>query len=119
MSKFEISDTLFISNCCTCGVVYGLPDKLDDSLRRNGGTFYCPNGHQMSYTKGKNLEEWFKTAANQEQEITELKLKNNQLIHQLGQLSGQLHTQKNGKQIFSPRDENLPAPLPPAPCPPT
>lgn len=41
---------LFVLDCCTCGVAFGMPDSLDSEFRRNGRYFYCPNGHQQYYS---------------------------------------------------------------------
>ena len=37
--------------CPVCGVVYSLPARLDDEHRKDGGNFYCPNGHSLVYTE--------------------------------------------------------------------
>lgn len=37
--------------CCTCGVAFGMPTDLLAARRRDGGWFYCPNGHQQHFTK--------------------------------------------------------------------
>lgn len=38
-------------DCCSCGVVFAMPDYMMQRLKNNGGNFYCPNGHQQHYTK--------------------------------------------------------------------
>lgn len=30
--------------CCTCGIVFGLPRTYLQHIKDNGKTFYCPNG---------------------------------------------------------------------------
>jgi hypothetical protein len=37
--------------CCNCGVVFLVSERLHLSWRRTKQTFYCPNGHGQSYTK--------------------------------------------------------------------
>jgi hypothetical protein len=32
-----------------CGIVYGIPKEFRDSLYKNGGSYYCPNGHILSW----------------------------------------------------------------------
>jgi hypothetical protein len=32
-----------------CGIVYGIPKHFADALRRKGGHYWCPNGHQLSW----------------------------------------------------------------------
>jgi hypothetical protein len=40
---------------CTCGVLFAAPQKLLDTRRFDGQSFYCPNGHSLSF-KGTRLE---------------------------------------------------------------
>lgn len=37
--------------CCACGVAFGMPTDLMAARKRDGGWFYCPNGHQQHYAK--------------------------------------------------------------------
>lgn len=37
--------------CCTCGMVFAIPDFLQRQLKENHRTFYCPNGHSQCYAK--------------------------------------------------------------------
>ena len=61
----QISDTLTITDCPTCGVVYAVPDGLIIQAKRHRKTrdLYCPNGHNWHYLgetpeqKAKRLEE--------------------------------------------------------------
>jgi len=39
------------TDCCTCGVVFALPNTLLAHKRNNGGQFYCPNGHSLVYAE--------------------------------------------------------------------
>lgn len=41
---------------CICGIVFGLPERIQQDRRNDGGTFYCPMGHPLSYTKPKIKE---------------------------------------------------------------
>jgi hypothetical protein len=34
---------------CTCGVLFAVPEKLLDTRRFDGESFYCPNGHRLSF----------------------------------------------------------------------
>lgn len=45
--------TKLVTTECTCGIVFAIPNELDDRLRANGNGFYCPMGHPLSYTVGK------------------------------------------------------------------
>jgi len=90
MGTHEISDTLYVTTCCTCGIVFGIPDRFDNALRRNGSNFHCPNGHTLAYSSGKNLEEWKNIADEHEKEIKELKTKITKSTHHIDQLSARL-----------------------------
>lgn len=46
--------TMVTEQCCTCGVVFGLPSDLQERLMNNPSkSFYCPNGHGQHYSKSK------------------------------------------------------------------
>jgi len=49
----EISTTvkLVTEECCACGIVFAMPQQVNERLRTKGGTFYCPNGHSQVYTE--------------------------------------------------------------------
>ena len=40
---------LYVSECCSCGMTFGVPSDFDVRRRRDGKSFYCPNGHSQSY----------------------------------------------------------------------
>ena len=52
---YEEKLTLVSIECCNCGVVFAMPEKLQERLINNHNTFYCPNGHGMNYN-GKSKE---------------------------------------------------------------
>lgn len=39
--------------CPACGIVYGLTARFVAGRRQNKETFYCPNGHSLSFKKSK------------------------------------------------------------------
>jgi hypothetical protein len=41
---------LYVFCCANCGLPMALPEFYDDQRRDDGRSFYCPNGHSMSYT---------------------------------------------------------------------
>ena len=45
------SIALETEECCACGVLFAMPASLRQKLSREGGTFYCPNGHSQHYTE--------------------------------------------------------------------
>jgi hypothetical protein len=73
---YPIKTTLVVWECPTqgCGIVYGIPEEFADSLRANGGSYYCPNGHQLSWNETdadrerKKREAAERRAANYEQQ---------------------------------------------------
>jgi uncharacterized C2H2 Zn-finger protein len=67
------------TNCCVCGVVFGVPDFFLEARRKDKKTFYCPNGHNLSYTE-----------SSQDVKIRELERKNTQLVEEKDRLSGEL-----------------------------
>lgn len=43
---------LYVSDCADCGVVFAMTEDLKERRRQDHRTFYCPNGHSMSF-RGK------------------------------------------------------------------
>lgn len=41
------------SICCNCGIEFLIPTHYDESNRKDGDTFYCPNGHPLTYGIGR------------------------------------------------------------------
>lgn len=41
---------LFISDCGSCGVIFGIPATLENRRREDHRSFYCPNGHTMYFS---------------------------------------------------------------------
>lgn len=69
----DITVNLTAMDCPNCAVVFAVPDRLERERREDGQSFYCPNGHGMSYSgemaklKAKLVDKerdlvWFKTA---------------------------------------------------------
>lgn len=40
---------LFVSDCAHCGIVFGMTSGLEARRRSDGGRFYCPNGHHLTF----------------------------------------------------------------------
>lgn len=53
---------LYITDCPTCGVVFGMPNAMRERRYDDGKSFWCPNGHGMS---------WRETAADRERKARE------------------------------------------------
>lgn len=67
--------TLVTEECCTCGIVFGMPKDFEQQCRTHPGVgtgkaFHCPNGHKQWYT-GKNLEQKLKDAEVRQQALTD------------------------------------------------
>jgi hypothetical protein len=66
---------LYATECNVCGTVFGIENRLDDSLRENGRLFYCPNGHGLRYKETeatrlkKQLDEEKRKLANAQFEL--------------------------------------------------
>ena len=41
---------LFISDCPSCGVIFGFPVEMENRRREDHRSFYCPNGHSLSFS---------------------------------------------------------------------
>lgn len=42
---------LFVTDCATCGVVYGFSTTLEKRRRDDGQHWFCPNGHHQVFRK--------------------------------------------------------------------
>lgn len=40
-----------VTDCCSCGVEFAIPDRLISQRRMDGKNFYCPNGHSMVFSE--------------------------------------------------------------------
>lgn len=58
MSSLTISTTYTVIDCFNCGVLFAVPDQVNDEWVRTGKSFYCPNGHRQHYIEStvKKLE---------------------------------------------------------------
>lgn len=45
--------SLAYEKCCDCGVIFGMADYFRAQRKRDQKSFYCPNGHAMSYTESE------------------------------------------------------------------
>lgn len=45
-----------IETCAACGVIFGLPKRLEEKRREDHTSFYCPNGHSLVF-RGKSEAE--------------------------------------------------------------
>jgi hypothetical protein len=76
----DITVSLTAMDCPNCSVVFAAPDRFITERRQDGKSFYCPNGHPMSYNEReldkvkarlKDAERdvvWYKEAEKRERE---------------------------------------------------
>ena len=50
-NAITVEVNLNADSCVNCGVIYGVDAEFEAARRRDGKTFYCPNGHAMSFTE--------------------------------------------------------------------
>lgn len=44
------TESLVESRCCSCGILFAMPEPLQKIRVQDGAVFYCPNGHAQGYT---------------------------------------------------------------------
>lgn len=49
-------ETLTVHHCPSCAVAFAMPDRLETERRQDHGTFWCPNGHTLSYPQKTAIE---------------------------------------------------------------
>ncbi len=54
--EITTSTKLITEECCACGVIFAMPSSLKDKYLREGGYFYCPNGHAQHYTETREMK---------------------------------------------------------------
>ena len=54
------------TECCECGIIFGMPSDLYDYRVNDHGNFYCPNGHGQSFV-GKSEAQRLKEMLAEEQ----------------------------------------------------
>jgi hypothetical protein len=41
--------TIMVQECCSCGMMFGVPSDFDRRRREDHKSFFCPMGHSQSY----------------------------------------------------------------------
>lgn len=56
--EFNATEKMATDTCCSCGIMFAMPEHFQRKRREDQKTFYCPNGHSLSYTEStvKKLE---------------------------------------------------------------
>lgn len=79
-------------NCITCGVIYAVPQSFYANRKTTKASFYCPNGHPMTFSgdSPEKLREKVTNLENQvkglEKQLKESKDENLQLRMKVDQL---------------------------------
>lgn len=74
--------------CPICDVNYSIPLTMDNSKKKNGGSWYCPNGHELIFTE--NTADRLKKELDQVNEL--LSQKNGSLNYHLKLSEGYRNT---------------------------
>jgi hypothetical protein len=53
MMKTSTQLVIVTSPCPNCGITFGVPEDFDRERRADGRTFYCPNGHSLTFGKSE------------------------------------------------------------------
>jgi hypothetical protein len=58
MGTFALDHTVRLTTiaCCQCGIIFGLPASLEESLRKSHDWFFCPAGHTQHFTGESDVE---------------------------------------------------------------
>lgn len=94
---WEYDSNLEPFECVTCGIVYAMKTTFIEQRKRTGKHFYCPNGHEMHYSQGKDLEGWEKEANALKEENQALRREKAKLSSQLDQLQAQRKSEENNE----------------------
>lgn len=68
MSQFlTTTDTLTVKHCPVCYIQYAAPEAMFKKMQSTGGTWFCPNGHNLVFSENtiEKLEKRLKDAAEQ------------------------------------------------------
>jgi hypothetical protein len=103
MSQAQIAHqlTLETDTCCTCGVVFAMPDFMLAQVRKTGATFYCPNGHSLVYNGGKSKAE------KEAERLREMLEQANRSKTALVERNNELHKEKQKVEIQLKRTKTI------------
>lgn len=55
-AQFNVEEELTAVTCCSCFVVFAMPERMRAKRSNEGGDFYCPNGHCQHFRKSRVQE---------------------------------------------------------------
>ena len=72
MATITSTRTFYVMDCPTnsCGIMFAIDDAYDDRRRRDLRSFYCPNGHSLSYS-GESDTAKIKRLTSRERHLTD------------------------------------------------
>lgn len=50
-TTIQHTTTLVTEECCTCGMVFAMPEHFQKQMRKTKAYFHCPNGHAQHYNQ--------------------------------------------------------------------
>lgn len=72
-----MAETTFVTletiACCSCGIVFGVPQAYEQKRREKHDTFYCPNGHSLHFpgkTEAEQLRDKLAAARAREDQLS-------------------------------------------------
>lgn len=57
VNDIAFSTTLAAIDCANCGITFGISTEFRERRRDDHRSFYCPNGHSLSYSGKSKTEE--------------------------------------------------------------
>lgn len=98
-SEFATTETLAVTSCGECNIIFAIPAAMDRKLREDGqkGEFYCPQGHRLHYP-GKSASQ--KKIEEQQAEIDRLTRQRNYATERADENSRRLREEKRSKAAY-------------------
>ena len=84
----NIAENFVSEVCCNCGTLFALSATMEQELRRNHETFYCPAGHPQHYAVKSREQILRAKVAEQEQSIAYLEREEAHRTRQLAATRG-------------------------------
>lgn len=83
--------------CGICGCVFAIPEFMRAEAERDGGSWYCPNGHPRTYRETK-LQKTENQLATEREEKVELYTKLGELKRKLREAERKIRNSKKSKK---------------------
>lgn len=89
-------------NCPSCGIEFGFPVKIEKLWRENHKSFFCPNGHSLSWGEATQQDKKILDFSN---EILELKSKLASALEELDKQTKRANELALELEIYKPVQE--------------